>query len=395
MATVEIKVIKKIYDFLENSKAKNVIVYGGAGSGKSYTVSQFLILERLLKYKNKHLLVTRKYNPSLRITAWRLIKEMLNAMSIQYEERKSEQIIKLPNGSEILFRGMDDPEKIKSAEFNYIWMEEATEFTLEDYQQLRLRLRRATAGQRNQMYLTFNPVGKTNWVYKYFFQEEQPDTQILHTNYKDNPFLDKEYVQALLELEKQDKAFYKIYTLGEFAELENVIYTNYRIVNEIPKEFDEVIYGLDFGYNNPTALIKIGIKDGEYWILEELYETKLTNADLIERMKAKGISRNNCIYADSAEPNRIEELNRAGFNVLPAEKSVKDGIDFVKRQRLYIYEKCTNTIKEIQNYKWKEDKDGNVLDEPVKFMDHSLDAIRYAMYTHNKRYNNQINIRFI
>lgn len=142
-------------------------------------------------------------------------------------------------------------------------------------------------------------------------------------------------------------------------------------------------------------MIKIGIKDNEYWIIDELYETKLTNADLIEKMKARGISGNDYIYADSAEPNRIEELNRAGFMVFPAEKSVKDGIDFVKRQKLYIYKHCQNTIREIQNYKWKEDKDGNVLDEPVKFMDHSLDAIRYAMYTHNKRYNNQINIRFI
>jgi len=371
-----LKVIKKIYNFLEQSNTKNVIIYGGAGAGKSYTVAQFLILERILKYPNKHILVTRKTNPSLRLSAYRLILNLLDELQIPYEHHKAEQIISFPyRRSQIIFRGMDDPEKIKSAEFNYIWMEEATEFHERDYQQLRLRLRRANAGQRNQIYLTFNPISMTNWIYPFFFEQQQPDTAILRVTYKDNPFLDPEYKAILENLKHQDRTFYKIYTLGEFAQFENVVYENWQVVHDLPNYFDEYIYGLDFGYNNPTACIKIGLKDDEVWIVDEIYQTRLTQDDLIERLRTFIEPATAPIYCDPSEPSRIEELYRAGFNAYPANRkvTVKAGIDFVKRQRIYIHQTCVNTIKELKNYKWREDKDGNVLDEPVKFMDHCYD----------------------
>jgi phage terminase large subunit len=384
MPTIKIKVNKKIYDFLEDSNAKINVVYGGAGSGKSYTVTQFLILERLLKYKNKHLLITRKTNPALKQTAYRLMLEWLNKFQIEYEERKSEQIIKLPNGSEILFRGMDDPEKIKSSEFNYIWMEEATEFSFNDFLQLRLRLRRANAGQRNQMFLTFNPV--SSWATDYFVRQEQEDTAILKTTYKDNMmFLDQDYIKTLENLLDQDYGFYQIYTLGEIATLENQIYNNYSIVKQLPKEFDEIIYGLDFGFNNPTSCLKIGLKDDNPYIIKELYKTHLTNTDLINELENFVDNKNDEIYADSAEPARIEEISKAGFNIYPAKKEVNNGIDFLKSKKIYIFEECVNTIKEIKNYVWKTDKNGNILDEPVKFQDHAMDGMRYAVYTHTKR----------
>lgn len=382
-------------------RGRELIIYGGAGSGKSYSVAEYFLV--LIGYSAEPLriLVTRKTNPALKLTAYELVKEILDKNKIIYLENKSEQIIALMDGTKIYFRGMDDPEKIKSAEFNIIWLEEATEFTEKDYQQLKLRLRRPPVKSRkgwiipNQIILTFNPISIHNWVYKFFFEKKNTEAMILHTTYKDNPFLDEEYRRQLEELIKQDKTYYEIYTLGKFAEPLNVIYTNYQIVSEVPDSFDEIIYGLDFGYNNPSALVKIGIKDGEYWILDELYETKLTNADLIEKLKEKVDPKSAPIYCDSAEPNRIEEISRAGFYAYPSDKSVKDGIDFVKRQKLYIHEGCVNMIKEIQNYKWREDKDGNVLDEPVKFMDHLCDAMRYAIYTHNKNMTGEVRIRFV
>jgi len=169
MAEIEFEVNKKIYDFLENSNFKVNVIYGGAGSGKSYTVTQFLILDRLLNRRNKRLLVTRKTNTALIQTAYRLFLEWLEKFEIKYDESKSKQMILLPNRSEIVFRGMDDSQKIKSSEFNYIWMEEATEFTKEDYLQLKLRLRRAS-NVKNQMYLTFNPVH--SWATDYFLKTE-------------------------------------------------------------------------------------------------------------------------------------------------------------------------------------------------------------------------------
>ena len=379
----KVKVIRKIYSFLQNcNKQKEVVVYGGAGSGKSYTVAQFLIIEKLLSNRNKRLLVTRKYNPSLRVTTWQLIHEILNELEIPFLENKTEQVLQLPRRNEIFFRGLDDAEKIKSSEFNYIWMEEATEFEFEDYLQLKLRLRRAT-NSVNQMYLTFNPVA--GWTQKQFFEQENDDIAILHTTYLDNPFLDIEYTKMLEYLKEQDEAYYQIYTLGRYAILKNKIYNNYQVVSRMPEMYDEIIYGVDFGYNNPSVVLEIGLKDDNIYITKELYETHLTNEELIERLKSFVYSKNAEIYADSAEPARIEEIARAGFNIYPAKKDVKDGIDFLKRKMIYLNKDCVNTIKEIQMYKWKENKNGEILDEPVKFNDHAMDALRYAVYTYQNR----------
>lgn len=378
-----VKVIKKIYAFLQECrKQKEIVVYGGAGSGKSYTVAQFLIIEKLLSNRNKRLLVTRKYNPSLRVTTWQLIHEILNELGIPYMENKTEQVLQLPRRNEIYFRGLDDAEKIKSSEFNYIWMEEATEFDYEDYLQLKLRLRRAT-NSVNQMFLTFNPVA--GWTQKQFFEQESDDVAILHTTYVDNPFLDIEYTKMLEFLKEQDEVYYQIYTLGRYAILKNKIYSNYQVVSKMPESFDEVIYGIDFGYNNPSVILEIGLKDDNIYVTKELYKTHLTNEELIEKLKYFVKSKNAEIYADSAEPARIEEIARAGFNVYPAKKDVKDGIDYIKRKKIFLNENCINTIKEIQTYKWKEKKDGEILDEPVKFMDHAMDAMRYAVYTHQNQ----------
>ena len=376
---MDVEFVGKIRRWLKKSKSTVNVLYGGAGSGKSYTMAQFLIFYKLAE-GNKRILITRKTNPALKISAYQLIISLLREYNIPFALNKADQTVKV-GSSEILFKSMDDPEKIKSAEFNYIWMEEATEFTLDDYRQLRLRLRRQT-DKKNQIFLTFNPISKNNWVYKEFFETKHKDVAILKTTYKDNGFLDKEYVQTLENLINEDEAYYRVYALGEFVSLKGMIYSNYEIISEIPDHFDEVIYGLDFGYNNPTALIKIGILDERLYILDEMYERGLTNADLIDQLRRIVESTNSSIYADSAEPNRIEEIRRAGFNIYPANKSVKDGIDFVKRHRLYIHASCTNVIKEIESYKWKKDKDGNVLEEPIKFMDHAMDAIRYAIFTH-------------
>ena len=379
----KIKVIRKIYSFLQECrKQKEIVVYGGAGSGKSYTVAQFLIIEKLISNRNKRLLVTRKYNPSLRVTTWQLIHEILNELEIPFLENKTEQVLQLPRRNEIFFRGLDDAEKIKSSEFNYIWMEEATEFEFEDYLQLKLRLRRAT-NSVNQMYLTFNPVA--GWTQKQFFEQENDDIAILHTTYLDNPFLDKEYTEMLELLKEQDEAYYQIYTLGRYAILKNKIYNNYQVVSRMPEMYDEIIYGVDFGFNNPSVILEIGIKDDNIYITKELYETHLTNEELIERLKTFVYSKNAEIYADSAEPARIEEIARAGFNIYPAKKDVKDGIDYLKRKMIYLNKDCVNAIKEIQSYKWKEKKDGEILDEPVKFLDHAMDAMRYAVYTYQNR----------
>ena len=375
--------------FLRKSKKRVNVVYGGAGSGKSVSVAQHL-LEKFLREDDKRFLITRKTLPSLRITAWSLLVNSLYKWGIPVDINKSEFMIRYGN-NEILAKSMDDPEKIKSADFNYVWIEEATEINKDDFKQIDLRLRRDSKdGKVNQIYLTFNPIDQFHWLIEdlvYGTSKDaykREDIAIHHSTYKDNPYLDSDYTKRLEDFVNQDENFYRIYTLGEPGVLENVIYKHYKIDNYDQKAWNEVIYGLDFGFNNPSALVAIRVRDNELYLKELLYESNLTNADLIQRMKQLNLEKNAAIYADSAEPQRIQELKNAGFIVYPADKSVKDGIDAVKRNLLHIHPDSPNLIAEIRGYSYRKDKDGRVLEEPVKFKDHCMDAMRYAIHSWQK-----------
>ena len=241
---------------------------------------------------------------------------------------------------------------------------------------MKLRLRRYTY-ERNQLFLSFNPID-VPWLEQELKSE---DVDSLGVTYKDNRFITQEYIDTLEALKDEDETYYKIYTLGQFARVKGLIFDKWDIVKELPE--GDVFYGLDFGFNHPTALVKVVEHDGEMYVSEALYQTKLTNSDLIDKMKPLGIG-NAPIYCDSAEPNRIEELARAGFNTFKARKEVRDGIDVVKSKKLHILETSTNLIDELRTYKWKEKRNGETLDEPVKFHDDACDALRYAVYTHDK-----------
>jgi len=242
------KLIGKFYRFLENSKKRINLLYGSAGSGKSYSVAQFFI-RRFYRERDKRFLVLRKTLPSLRITAYKLILDLLKEYGLPYHLNKSEMTISV-NDNEMLFKSLDDPEKIKSYEGNYLWIEEATEISYEDFLQLNLRLRRRTDSV-NQMYLTFNPISKLHWIYQELIEKPREDVATLHSTYKDNPFLPEDYIRELEDLKNQDETYYQIYALGEWGVLKNIIYSNYELIDEWLEEFDEIIYGLDFGYKTP------------------------------------------------------------------------------------------------------------------------------------------------
>lgn len=368
---------------------------GGAGSSKSYSMAQFFV-SRVFTEPDKHFMVFRKTFPSMRLTAMPLLLNMIKDFGyekeVHYTFNKTEHRLETLTGSELWFSSLDDPNKIKSATLNYVWIEEATELNFESFNQLNLRLR-GVNDKKNQMYLTFNPIGQLNWIYTDIIEKDIPNVWLDKSTYNDNPYLSKDYTDQIEALKNIDKNLYKIYALGEWGQLENIIYSNYDIVDKPPDNVDEIIYGQDYGYNNPTAMVRIYIKDNEYWIEELLYKSKLTNQDLIARMESMGIKEEDCIYGDSAEPQRIEEIHRAGYNIHPSLKdknSVKDGIDFIKTLKIHILKNSPNLIKELSSYSWKEDKDGNILDEPTKFNDHCLDGFRYPLYTHCKHFGGTV-----
>ncbi len=371
---IEIQTIDEFGNFfLENENSEILLLYGGAGSGKSYSTAIWL-LEKALKERNKRFLITRKTLPSLKVSCLQLFREFLSKYNLPYEFNKSELEMVI-NTNQILFKSLDNADKIKSAEFNYIWAEEATELTHQDYLQLRLRLRRKN-DLNNQIITTFNPIDQFHWLKTKVLDREKVSS--FQSNYKMNPFLSREYIEQLEGLAEVDENYYRIYALGEWGVLKNLIYSNWDVVDRIPEDYDEIVCGLDFGYVHPTALIEVRIKENEAWARELIYQSHLTNNDLIENMKGK-VDKGTPIYADSTEPQRIQEIYRAGFNIYPAEKSVSFGINRVKQYKIHALSDSVNLIKELRSYKWREDKEGKILEEPVKFNDHAMDAMRYAL----------------
>lgn len=355
-----------------------VINRGSARSTKSYSIMQLLIYK--MTNEPCKILILRKTTPSLVNTVYTDFINLLKEYDLyRYcDHNKTYKTIRyLPNNAYILFTGLDDPERIKSSEFNYIFIEEANEFCYEDYMILKTRLSAATK-TKNHLYMAFNPTDAFSYI-KTKILDVEKDVEEIVSSYKDNPFLSKEYIQLLEATKDQDTNYWRIYGLGEWGSLENVIYNNWQEVKEYPIP-QQTIYGLDFGYTVETALVEIGLLEEGIFLNEVLYHKSLTNADLIEYLK-KNTPPNVVIYADCAEPARIEEMKRHDINVFASDKSVKDGIDYIKRQKIYITSNSSNILKEIRAYSYRK-KDGHTIDEPIKINDHAMDAIRYGIYTH-------------
>ena len=378
MPEIVVQRIEKFSKFLEKRKKKFKVVYGGRHSGKSFALAQ-LFIRRLYEDDNTRMLVLRKTLPSLKISAYRLIIDLLQQYQLPYVLNKSVPMtIKYAN-NEILFGSLDDPEKYKSYEGNYLWIEEATELTYDEFLKISLVMSRKNEFYINQIFMTFNPIDCQHWAITNFVNAQRDDMQVLHSTYKDNPFLAVDHIKQLEDLINQDDSLYRIYVLGECGTIKNKIYAKYNI-DKYPEKTENIRYGLDFGYNNPTALLEVGFKQEQCYEKELLYQTHLTNQELIELLKQLITNKRAPIYADPAEPARIVAIKQAGFNVLPANNSVNDGIDYVKSCHPVIDQDSPNLIMEKKDYKWQE-KSGIVLDKPVKFRDHLMACERYALYT--------------
>lgn len=375
------------YPLLEN-RDRYLLLYGGAGSGKSVFAAQKKLI-RLMQQPGHRFLITRKVARTLRNSVFQLFRDLISEwnLSDHFKINKSDMEITCVNGSQLIFSGLDDVEKIKSiTRITGIWIEEASEIDPRDLRQLNLRLRGASPSYK-QIILTFNPIEADHWLKKqYFDQGPQENTTVHHSTYLSNRFLDDEYRKELEALKDVDFYYYQVYCLGTWGSLGNIILTQWE-TKDIPQSaryYDAVSRGVDFGFNHPSACLDVGIKDGDIYIFGEVYERELTNTEFIERIKENGkLSPTQVtIIADSAEPDRIKEFNQHGLPTQPAKKgpdSVRHGIDWLKSRKIYIHPDCTNTISEIQTWKYREDKNGNVLEEPVPFKDDAMAALRYAV----------------
>lgn len=382
---------KHIYDKLTDYSTFTEIHYGGASSGKSHGVIQKVVFKSLQAWKYpRKVLFLRKVGSSVYDSIFEDVKQCLEAWGLlgACKVNNSAYRIELPNGAQFIFKGLDNPEKIKSIKgISDVVMEEASEFTLDDYTQLTLRLRDKKHPNK-QIYLMFNPVSKVNWVYNAFFVKKPKNTVIYQTTYKDNRFLDEVTKENIEELANRNEAYYKIYALGEFATLDKLVFPKYKkqlLNKEELKQFPSY-FGLDYGFiNDPSAFMHIKIDDENrrLYIVEEYVRKGLTNDKIAEAIKALGYSKE-IIRADSAEKKSNQELRNLDIprviDVLKGPGSVIQGIQYILQYEIIVDERCVKTIEELENYTWKKDRATNeYINEPVDSYNHCLDAMRYAI----------------
>ncbi|MBS7531837.1 PBSX family phage terminase large subunit [Hazenella sp. IB182353] len=387
--------VNQVYMPYLQDDTRTQLFFGGSSSGKSFFLAQRTVLDVLSG--NRNYLIVRNVLNTVKKSVFNEITKAIGAMNLSafFNVNKSNMIITCKlNNKQIIFAGLDDPEKIKSITpidgvVTDVWVEEATETKYQAVKQLGKRLRGRSKAKK-RLILSFNPILQSHWIYKeYFGGSDDAKTayrddklSILKTTYKNNDFLEPD---DIAELENETDSYYKeVYTYGNWGVLGNVIFKNWEIqdLSDMRKTFDRFNNGLDFGYgDDPAALIHMHYdrKHKTLYILDELYEKEMTNDMLANDVKR--IIEDQVVVCDSAEPKSIKELNDLGVRAIGAKKgpdSIRFGIQWLQQQRIIIDVRCQNTKNEFQTYRRKEDKQGNVLPVPVDKDNHAIDAIRYG-----------------
>ena len=367
-------IFEKNYTALQDDSIRFIINEGGSRSSKTYSLCQMIIVYSL-QNRGKVTSIIRKTFPALRATVMRDFLEIIKDMDL-YDvnaHNKSEHIYSFTNGSIVEFFSVDDEQKIRGRKRDLAWCNEANELFYDDFTQLNMR----TEGK---LIFDYNPSESASWLYDL----PKEESILIKSTYRDNPFLPDSIRRQIEDLKRTDESLYQIYALGEKAISKSNIYSNWTFVLHRPSRFTQFIYGIDFGFNHPTALVRIYWHEKDIFIEPVIYESYLTTSDLLDRFEQLGIEKNADIVADYARPEIIAELNNNGYNVMNANKSVKKGIDNVKTFGIYCQEH-EGLKKEYQNYKWKKIGD-QIIDEPVKLWDDAMDATRYAVVYIKEQY---------
>jgi len=349
------------------------------------------------KYTGANLLVVRQTETSHKDSTFAELVKAINTMGLSAYWTYTTTPLAMTcsiTGNNIIFRGFNDErarERVKSVSSSsgkicWIWVEEATELREADVDILDDRLRgKLPDGLYYQITLTFNPVSASHWIKRKYWDYDSADIYKCHTAYLDNRFIDESYSRRMEMRREQDPEGYKVYGLGEWGETGGLILANYQI-EDLTLEFEryeKIVYGHDFGFNHADACLEIGFKDDEMYILRELYAHEKDMSEIILILDTMQVDKHKTMWCDSAEPDRIQMLRKAGYNAKPVKKeagSVKAQIDYLKQHKIHINGGCLNTIKEIQQWKWKKDNtSGLYLDEPIDFQDDAMAALRYAI----------------
>ena len=371
------------------------IVWGGAGSGKSHITAR-KILYRLLKESHvKHnFLVIRKVDRTIKRSVFALVKNIISMWGLLDEfdiNLTDKTMVYKPTGSQIMFSGLDDVEKLKSIEgVTSIWCEEATELNQEDFEQLDLRLRGNT-GALKQITLTFNPISEQHWIKKVFFDDPIDGVFTLKTTFLDNSFIDDEYKMVMENKKKTNLRYYNIYALGNWGVADGLIFNNVtsRLIKQDEVQGLEYVQGLDFGYtNDPSAFNQtyIDMKNKKIFVYDGFYRKGMSNAEIAQEIKNMQGHRH-LTTADSSEPKSIDYIKTKGVNIRGAMKgpgSISTGIDFLLEFEIIVNAHLVEFMVEFSNYCWGTDKDGKATNKPADDFNHFIDGLRYACEHHTR-----------
>jgi phage terminase large subunit len=357
------------YTNQENSPTRTTIHYGGTRSGKSYALLQWVIVKCL--ESREDVVIVRKTIPSLKRTIIKDFEDIMGSLDLwnANDFNQTDRIYSFYTGSTISFISTDNPEKLRGLKSSILWLEEANEIDEESWFQLRIRC-------TGPIILSLNPtISPHHWI-----RGIDEATQYF-TTFKNNPYLEKEVVNAIKALERTNPKAWRTYGLGEFVQNDKAVF-QFNVIDWVPDDAEFVCIGMDFGYSNdPTAIVSLFRKDREIYLVENCYERGLVTNDIAAKLRTIVGDNRWEIWADSAEPRLIEELYRLGFNIRPVVKgkdSINFGIQVLQNYSINIPKTCQNIVNEFYGYEWETDRFGKQLDRPIDFNNHAIDAARYA-----------------
>lgn len=394
-------IVGKGYAEFWNFKGRYRVCKGSRASKKSKTTALWYIYN-MMKFRDSNLLVVRKTYRTLKDSCYTELKWAAKRLRVDHlwEFTKSPlEATYKPTGQKIYFRGLDDPLKVTSitVDVGYLcwcWIEESYEITNEaDFDMLDESIRGEVPDWLfKQVTLTFNPWNEKIWIKKRFFDADDPDVLAMTTNYMCNEWLDDADKAVFERMKKNNPRRFQVAGLGNWGIVDGLVFENWR---EESFDLDRVqgcktAFGLDFGYSvDPTAFVVafIDLDNFKLYIYDEMYETRLGNMQIYEKIEAMGYSKEK-ITADSAEPKSIDELKRLGLRRIKAARKGKDsinnGIQFIQNFEIIVHPRCVNFLTEISNYTWQKDKFGNQVNKPIDDFNHLMDALRYSCEDHNK-----------
>lgn len=373
--------IKKLHKLKKRKK----VIQGGTSAGKTFGILPILI-DRCIRTPNLEVSVVSESIPHLRRGA---MKDFLKIMMLTNRFRdnqwnRSSLKYTFTNGSYIEFFSVEQPDKLRGARRNVLYVNEANNVPFEAYTQLSIR----TSGD---IWIDFNPTAQF-WAHKELVGQE--DTDYITLTYKDNEALPETIVKDIESAKEKAKTssywsnWWKVYGLGQIGSLDGVCIKDWKEI-DMPEEARLLCYGMDFGYSNdPTTLVGLYKYNDAYIFDEVIYQTKLLNSDISNLFKTNNVT--DIVYADSAEPKSIAELRTYGHKVMPTEKgrdSIVYGINLINQNKIYITKRSFNIKKELQNYTWMKDKEGNTINKPIDSYNHCIDAMRYAITSQLKNPN--------